>query len=302
MKKTKKAVYAPKDFDEACLPHNRRQQLKFIFKTRRPLFLLIGLVLFAFALPLLISWLLCDFNISNAYNLYEAAELTEPEFFNFYFTNTLIFTAIGIPFFMVFAIGLAGAFGIFKNLLFGKPVFFKHDFIKGIKNNWKSFILTSFVIGVFTALLALLLKMVGPSLWFFVYGAIFLLFITPFLVNIYYYKSVYNAGIGLTIKNSVQFLIITNIKSILLVLGLILIPAVSNLLAMLLIITPMINEFINVAFFIFLLPWLLMIVYSYYYSVFDEKINKLNYPNYYLIGLYNQQIVEDKSDENKVQE
>lgn len=283
----KNNLFAKEDFVEALLPHNRKEQFSFVFKTRKSLFLLLGLISLLFALPFLISNLVKNILISNAYILYEKESITIEEMFAFLQVHEFIFAGVLAASLIVISIFFAGLFNVYKNLVFGKPIFFKEQFFMGIKSNWKSFILITLVMDLFVIGLGALFRFFGFTFYFFIASGIFLLVVYPFLFNMYFYKSVYTASAKETIKNGLSLYLITNFKGLGLSLGFILIPLASNILADLMFITPIANGLINFVFFALLSPIYLYSQFTYLFSVFDEKINQIHFPNFYHVGLYN---------------
>ncbi|MCQ2741988.1 MAG: hypothetical protein MJ239_01645 [Bacilli bacterium] len=299
-KRKKRPIYANEDFLASSLPHSRKDQFKFIFKTRKPLFLLIGLFLVLFSLPLLVSTLFLDFTINNAYNLFQSGEITESSFYAFFYTDVMVFGIAGAILFLVFTVGLSGVFEILKKLIFSQPIFFWYDFRQGIKKNVKGFLGISAFAAFFVILLSVLFRFVGPTFWFLITTVFFILFVYPIIVGLFVYKTFYEASFAEALRNGVQLFVIVHVKGILISLGFAIVPIVTNVLSALLVMTPMVSEFINIAYMLFVAPWYLLFVFSFYYSVLDENINKDNFEYYYLKGLYHSSREEDEY-ENKIQ-
>ena len=298
----KKKNYSDVEFQESFLPHNRKEELRFIFRNRKGLLLGMGGIFVLFSLPLLVTFLLRDFYLSRSYNLLLEGAITEEQFNGFINTNNLLFSLIAVVCIFILTIAFAGLFQIYKKLTFGEPVFFWYDFKKGLKNNIKPFLLISLILSIFISIFAVLFFFFGYYFWILIALGFFVLLILPIIVNMYFYSGLYSGSAKQVIANSLQLFLTAHFKGLVIFLGIIFIPVVSNILSFFLVITPAVNEFILMAFIFFLFPTFLLMQYLFCFSIFDEKINRVFFPDKYKIGLYNpkEKKGDSSNNENKV--
>ena len=191
------------DFTIDDLPKTRKKQFLTILKNDYILLLKIGLVLFAFYLPMLIVELI-RFNLLNGilqvFTGDEQAAMIE--------LTQLIYGAICCVCFMVFSIGLSGIFYIYKRLIWGKPIFFKEDFKIGIKQNWKAFLLIS-LIGSVLEYVCFFVVFLNPDNIIFqsiTYGINLMVFI-PYIAEFFFLNTFYKNKFGKSLLFSGVFYI-----------------------------------------------------------------------------------------------
>lgn len=275
------------DFGPSDLPKTRMSQWKDLLKGRFFTLLFLGVLLFLFFLPFLASILFRDVLL---YNL-SYSDLSQEEIASGTNGIILIFSAIRIPCFMVLSMGFAGVFAIFRELIYDEPVFMKEDFLAGIKGEWRSFLLISVFVGVFS-FLSDWLPMYIPSPYV---GAIFpafnfvlafpVLFLSLFLSSTYsnpffthirfsfslyfhYFPSAFGTFLLCFAPYFLSYIPILLLKYILLILVLVL-----------------------------FLPFALLFAYENQMRIYDPLINKEQFPSYYQKGLstYYEKVRKEKS-------
>jgi len=285
--KQRKIKFQVNDFTAELLPRNRKAQFKFIMKTRPSLIFFMGLLLVLFAAPIIVALLFKDNSVYNFYNLYQNGKLNETGFIMMSFENNLVFTAICSGLFLIFGVCLSAIFNVYKKLVMGDPIFLKENLLRGVKLNIKSFLLISLTFGIFATIIAAILRFFAIDIVFILSVCIVLIILLPYLVGLYFYKSIYTSNFVQGIYNGWMLYKAAGIKGVLLSLGLVAIPLISNVCAETLLITAATNMVINILYFLFFLPVYLLILYCFYYSIFDIRINKDQFSYYYMKGLFN---------------
>lgn len=121
------------------LPNTRLELLGIIIKNNVLTILNLSLVLFVFAMPLLLIYGLLylgliSINISENY----------PEAVNLVFG----FSLVAIIGYIILYIGLGGSFYIAKKMAWNEPLLYKKHFFKGVKDNFKRSIVIGFLVGI----------------------------------------------------------------------------------------------------------------------------------------------------------
>lgn len=158
-KKIKLALNS-KDYDESLLPSTRRSQFKDVLSHEYKTLLLVGMWLLVFFVPII---LLESFSNIFIYTYIEQnnTNLTPEEMKSFEMTITIIKESALVLGFMIFSIGVAGSLRIIRNLVYGEIIFFKNDFILGIKKYWKLCLLSAFVFALFKGITNILTHLVN---------------------------------------------------------------------------------------------------------------------------------------------
>lgn len=145
----KKIKTATKDFSLASLPHSRREEFGDILRHRYKTLLMFGLTFLVFMLPALLVAFFGDY-AENAYIIKNqsaglsqndlAAGLARIQEINSLFM--ILALAVGY-------LGFAGLVRILHELVWGEGIFFFHDWLKGFKENWKTFLWVGVLVGGF---------------------------------------------------------------------------------------------------------------------------------------------------------
>ena len=142
-----KQKHSKTDFSKSDLPKNRKEVFFDILKVRYSVLLKLGLIILISLIPLLVVTILEDGSLSSVYMNLQNGTLTEEQYAFEIATLSSLFAAVKIIAFMILSVALAGSVKVIKNLIWGEPIFFKEDFVKGIKDNLKNYILASLLLG-----------------------------------------------------------------------------------------------------------------------------------------------------------
>lgn len=271
-----KKVIKTKDFDKSDLPSTRKEQFFDLLKHRFFFLLGLGVILLLFFIPLFASIVYKDLAILgiNQSNM-EANEKSSSLFF-----ISLLFSFLVMMGLLIFSIGLAGVMKLLKQLIYDEPIFFKDDFLSGIKENFKSFLLISFLTGLLNlisntiAILfdnVLIVKILFPALNFALFYPV--LFVCIFL------SSTYSNNLMTTIKSSIVIYIKhfpTVFLCFVLTYGVTFFQYIDIMLLKYLLIL-----FVLLIYF----PILFLASYLNQIRIYDSLINKDQFPSYYLKGL-----------------
>ena len=266
---------SPKNFEESQLPDTRKKQFGDILKLRYRTLMFIGLMLLLFFLPILLCILYRDTSQINIIQKYEGEELANQLIF-----SNLLFSWLLIPSIMIFSLGVAGSLKIIRRLIWGEPVFLKEDFSTGIKENWKGYLLVSFIGGVLNAANTLIVSFL-PSNNFLTYLPLIALLVLfyPIIFVFAFYNVVYSDKIGKNLINSLKLYfrsVFITFLFCLLCYSMILIKYIPSIL----------KYFLAGAIIIFVIPIFLLMFYEYEIHIFDKYINSYQYPQFVRRGLY----------------
>ena len=143
-KHEKKGRYSQSDFTEESLPGNRFEVFLDVLKTHWRTFLWIGLILFLFALPLILLETGQLLTLSSLRASFASGSLKEEEFASSYQAFSLMFAFSRFPCLLLLSLPLAGFCRVYRILVYYEMLSFKHDFLRGIKENGKNvFLLAS---------------------------------------------------------------------------------------------------------------------------------------------------------------
>ncbi len=274
---------AKKAFQIEDLPKTRGQEFWDFFKTRFILFLEIGGILLLFGIPFLFSFLLKYYAL-----LYPASKsMAEAEYLFFYKTTTLLFSGIySLCFFFLF-LALGGIGRIVRQWIWGNGIYFWHDFGKGVKQNFKNYLLFWLCFSFFFVLDELLSLMVGNSLVANLISGVFLLFL-PVLMMAMVETLVYSDPFFRLLRNAFSYLL----KRPLIALLFFLFPCA--VVCLTLVDQIMIQFLLFAILFALILPFYLVGWSLYCFSLFDEFTNKESYPSLYKKGLRHEFEKEDE--------
>lgn len=273
-------------FEESNLPSTRKEQFADILKLRYLSLVFIGVMLLIFFLPIMFCILYRDSSQINIIQQFEGEELANQLIF-----SNLFFSWILIPSIMIFSLGLAGSLKIIRRLIWGEPIFLKEDFLIGIKENWKGFIVVSLFAGILNAINTLVVSYM-PSNNFLSYLPLIalLVFFFPVIFVFAFYNVIYSEKIVKNLINSMKLYFRSVFITFLfcqLCYSLFFIKYI-----------PSILKYVLVGLvIIFIVPILLLMFYEYEIHIFDKYINAYQYPQFVKKGLYVKP--EDKENEKK---
>ncbi len=145
---------ASEDFTPSMLPTTRKAMFFDVVKLHFGKFLLFGLGIFLFSIPIHAIALLEDANVMQITKIIEGAT-EEQALFGVRVMNrmSLIFAILKIPFLLVLGIALAGLSRVIRQYSWGENVAFVSEFIEGVKTNSPTYLILFLLGGLFNAAL-----------------------------------------------------------------------------------------------------------------------------------------------------
>lgn len=271
---------ARQDFTEESLPKTRKAAFFDRLKNHYGRFVEIGLLLFAFLLPLFgiglfenLMLLGIQGNLASGAFDKTAAESMTSSVKNF--ASLLRILGFGIA-----GVGVAGLLPLLVELVYDEPLFFWHDFAAGIKKNWLRYFLLFLFAGAIRYL-CLVSDYFGfyPAFVVGMMAGVSLLLFLPAWQHTLSLEAIYETKFWRSVKNGYLLYGVSVGKS---------------LLSSLLLISPLALLFIPWFFVswtlltlavVFLCPLLIAASLSINISTYDEFINKNDYPDLYHKGL-----------------
>ena len=133
----RKNKFSKSDFNETSLPKNRKELFFDILKQNHSILFKIAGLLILFLIPFLTVLALKDYSFIVAHNEDKSNA-----------TMLIVCFILEILAILIFAIAISGFAKIFKELCYMEPVFFKDDFLKGVKENIKPTLLIALIVGI----------------------------------------------------------------------------------------------------------------------------------------------------------
>jgi len=287
---TKKKDKVDEDFDESLLPKTRREQFKYLLKTKFSKTIATGGLMALFAIPSLIISIIKIYYMSGIMSSYDPN--VEEEFMKMILAmrNTLlIFDSIQILGLMIFAIGVAGAMKVIKQICFDEVLFIKKDFFQGIKENAKHYILISLLISPIILIFNFLMHTgtltnnqtlkIALVIFIGLYGFTIIPILTMMISSISVYQNTFSGHFKnsavIVLKHYFPYVLF----SFIFIAGIIIIYVLANVVSNGGIYIPVVALII-----LYLLPLFLIANELYSLSRFDLYINK-DYPSIYRKGL-----------------
>lgn len=265
------------EFTEYMLPHNRRQVFFDCIKMRYGVFVLSGLLLFAFLLPFFAVKIYSEIVYANVFTIATDAALLETSAKNIKFYASIAY----IPCMAIFSLALAGVVRVIRQLVWAEGLFFWKDFGAGIKQNGASYVLTAVIFSSIFALNRFILTIdtTGSFVAYIPTGLIVMLVIpiTLFTLSL---TAVYTNKYSVTVKNA-ALLYSKNIPA-----SLIFSLMLVSLLLLDLITVGILKYVIMAILAVFLLPLFIEARFLFDCYVFDKYINVYSYPDYVDKGMF----------------
>ena len=270
--------------ERAVLPINRKQLFKDVLKNRYRVLLLMGMVLFLFALPLIVVSLINDLTLVSFFadsNNVINGEMTDSGK-SLYQSMVLNFTLFYSGCFLIYGVGLAGASRIIRQLCWGEGIQFFDSFGKGIKQNVVRFlVLTTILDVVFIAIRFLIVNV--DVLWAVVLvaalgGFVFL----PVVIFCFGYSAIYFNPFPKAFANS-ALLAVKHYPIALSLSALFILPFLIEIIPSGLAI---IKTIALSLLMLMILPILLFVGGLLLNSIFDKEINTENHKDIYRKGLF----------------
>lgn len=267
---------AGKDFSFEQLPSNRREVFFDVIKVRFDVLLKAGFLNFLFLIPLIAVLFIKTMYFNGLMYQLSQEIITETQYASISFSSSLTFNALIIVGACIGALGLAGLIKIIRELIWYEPIFFKEDFLKGIKQNGKLTVLSTLLLSLVYAISDIVYKSVWISevVRYIPYAILVIIALPLFLFSIAQI-SVYNNKLSQTITNS----FILYIKSAPVTLGFSLILWVCSFLKL---IPSTVIEFVIISTLaiLVLVPYILA-WFAFAFTQFDKHINLNRYPEIY---------------------
>lgn len=270
------------DFLELQLPQTRKDQFFFILKNQYWTLFLLGLILMLSLLPIIINVYFKNFFENGFYDLYISEKISKAEYDSAFLYLTIGSSGISTILLSVFAISLSGANRIIKLMVYGEGVVFKEDFKLGIKQNYLNTFLICFFFGIILTIVRFLSTffleyLIGIPLYIFL-----AIVVAPIFIIALIFTSIYEANVFQCINNAAKLFVHYWWQFILLSI----VPLGSIYALSLLGSTTYILSLIQIVLAVFVLPIYLLLLYEISNSMFDKYINKDNFEDNYMKGLY----------------
>lgn len=277
----KKAKQAQQDFTFAQLPHNRTEVFVDCYKMRWGTILDIGLIVLLFCLPLLCAEIFADIVGVSIYDRMLKAELTEAEAIASLNSLRVLVSLIDIPCWAFFAVGLAGVTRVIRQLAWGEPIFFFSDFKQGIKESSLRFVSIFAICALLNFVREFCQRWLSDiSILSFVPFVLLIFIALPVALWMLSQSTIYKVGFGRSFSNGIAFYG----KTILQTLSMVIVACLTWFITL---ISAFIAKYVVFALVIVLLvPAYLMFWFLFSSSIFDQYINKTNFPDFYDKGVY----------------
>lgn len=276
MKPKKKPVFKKEDFKISELPSNRVQLFFDILKNQWTSLLILAFFTSIVFLPLILSRYQ---NVSIVNNiLLEQKENMEYHLLFAY----LIHYAINIIFIIFVGIFLSGANRVFKKMSYNDGYFLGADFLKGIKENIKEYLIIYTLYGILCFMVESLsvYYLLQDSMLYYLFKIINYGFFLPLLLISSCLSTIYSDGIFKKIK--IAFIIyFKSFFKIIFALIVMVCP-----LLVLMINNSVIQLFVPILYCLIYLPLSLLGFMVMINGVFDKYINKYNFPDLVNKGMY----------------
>lgn len=273
----KKVEVVKSDFLVTDLPSNRKELFIDILKNQWRNLILMSFIILVILLPIIILRYYNLVIVTNMINSNEVENIKN-NIFNSYIGYSLINSFIII----ITGILFGGVLRIYKKLSFNDGFFLAADFIKGIKENFKDF----FVIFSFYAFFNLLLEVLCINFllennylyYFFKVINYFILF--PIILIWISLSTIYSDNVMVKLKSAyrlyIRYLFKILLFFILLILPLFLL-AISN---------SYVQLILPIVYSLIYFPYIYLIFILFMNHIFDEQINKKNFPDLVGKGMY----------------
>lgn len=273
---------AKEDFEFSNLPHNRKEVFFDVIKIHwRMIFAIAGLLLLGLIPAIAILFFRDNYCLGLVINVTEETK----ELYATYVKYAHIVAAAGVWVSLyIFAIIFAGLMRIFRQLVWSEPIFFKEDFIKGIKDNYKPVAITFTFFGLLLVACNLTNLFTDNMIVRAIPIAISLVFLVPPLTIALYQSAIYSGGYFQLLKNASLFYIKDALRVILFSFILycpLLIGIMNSYLP--------IKYIAIVVMVVLILPFTLLMYQLFANYLFDKFINTTQYPELVNKGMYKEE-------------
>ena len=275
----KKQQYASNEYGLENLPSNRKDQFFDILKHKYKTLLLVGLMCFLFMIPMFAVHIAFETYFSNVMMSFNVGEISAEQATAATNTGIVIYCLAQIVGYLVAFIGLGGGMRIIRLLAYNEGILFWDDFLIGIKQNFKQFLVFAVIFSLGTSAIYLCKIPKSAVVTGIALGLKFGI-INPWIIITICYASTYSLSLFKVIKNGFALYVKTFLVSLLFSL-VTLVYYFLNFIPLLFVIL-----IIQVLLLIFVLPIFMLGVYEYMLKVFDVNINSFSHPELVNKGLF----------------
>lgn len=185
---------ADRDFTAEMLPHDRKSQFFNILKNRVPLMMKSAIIVFMFFIPFILAASYKTVVVYGFYKQYNGGAITYENMLAYINYTELLAALAYVPCLTIASLAISGVNRITRRLVFGEGVFYKDDFIVGIKNNGKSYALIALAFSALHALIRFLVFYTGGSVISAVIAFLTALITFPYMITLVTYNNVYSSA------------------------------------------------------------------------------------------------------------
>ncbi len=262
------------------LPKTRKEQFKRLLKDNYMKMVVFSMITFAFIVPLIVLFLVMNYTTSVMLKE-ENADVA-----NIVFSSCLWFSLYAIPCIAILSLGFAGLFSVCKSFVWDEPVSYSSFFI-GIKKNFKEFLFIFY----FDYLFFVLFLLTFARFYYLVNVPTilryFLIFLSGFVFLIAFMMSLYMMSSATRYQSKIKDLLVNSFRLVFRNFLINLLLAIMSLFmwVIAIIFNPIVESIVFLVMFIYLLSFFALIITSYHASIYDEYVNKDNFPSIYKAGL-----------------
>jgi len=269
----KKVNVIKSDFLVTDLPSNRKELFFDILKNQWRNLLLLSLIVMVILLPLVI---LRYYNMVIITNMLNSNNIEDIR--NNVFNSYVAYNVINSFLIVICGVLFGGVLRIYKKLSYNDGFFLGADFIKGVKENFKDFVVIFSVYAFINFLLEILCVnfLLDNNYLYYFFKVINYFIICPIVLIWVSLSSIYSDKVIVKLKSSYK-LYIRYLFKILLVFIILVLP-----LFFLFIGNSYIQLFLPIGYSILYFPYAYLIFVLFMNYIFDEQINKKNFPD--LVG------------------
>lgn len=143
-----KPKVAKKEYDASMLPKNRKEVFFDVLKNNWGKFILYGLLVLLMSFPLHFTALAELLYKNYLQTAIGTGDLTNIEAANAMISASNTFALIDIPLICLFAVCFSGVCHIMRQLAWGENVYFRYEYVKGIKQNAVQFLILGLLVGL----------------------------------------------------------------------------------------------------------------------------------------------------------
>lgn len=173
------------------LPHNRWQVFADRVKTHFGKFLLCGVILLIFSLPLFAVRMYADMSVASLYDKYKQGLFTADEYNGSIATITLVASSLNVGGFLILAVGLSGLVRQVRQMAWSEPIEFWQDFAVGIKQNVAKYLIVFVVLGLLNAFDSVVMQ-IRTDVLSYIPLCVYLFVIFPIALHMLVQIAIYN--------------------------------------------------------------------------------------------------------------